>query len=74
VPTQPPIKWVTGALSDVDLYLHSLIRLHGVVLNELSTGAICILEVHISCSSGINVTAQKLFYYYDFGADTAQSV
>jgi hypothetical protein len=41
-PTQPPIQWVPGALSSglkrpgqeyVDLYIHSPIRLHGVVLN-----------------------------------------
>jgi hypothetical protein len=58
-PTQPPIQWVSGALSpgvkrpgreddhalpisakvekNVDLYIHSPIRLDGVVLNQLST-------------------------------------
>jgi hypothetical protein len=38
-PTQPPIQCVPGALSPVpwsikvELYLHSSIRLHGVMLN-----------------------------------------
>jgi hypothetical protein len=51
--TQPPIEWVPGAVKrpgseadhsppasvefKEDLYVHSLIRLHGVVLNSLST-------------------------------------
>jgi hypothetical protein len=54
MPTQPPIQWVTGAISpelkwpgreadhggqeNMDLHIHSPIRFHGVVLNWLSTG------------------------------------
>jgi hypothetical protein len=45
-PVQPPIPWVPGVKQPghvvprsrmVELYLHSLIRFHGVVFNELST-------------------------------------
>jgi len=38
-PTQPPIQWVLGAFSlvvsnhSIKLHLHSLIHIHGVVLN-----------------------------------------